>query len=238
MHTIKRAIILAAGKGNRMRPLTDQIPKPLVEVNGIRMIDSVIEALHKNGIYEIHIVVGYLKEKFSVIKDKYPEVDIIENPYYDYCNNISSLYVARKHIDDTIILDGDQMIYDPAILGVEYERSGYNAVKWNSPTEEWLMEVKDGIVRSCSRTGGTNGWRLYSVSRWTREDGQKLQADVEYEFERGNTDIYWDDVAMFLHFDSYSLGIHEMKETDIIEIDSIDELIAIDDRYKQYKEGI
>lgn len=55
---------MAAGLGNRMRPVTLKTPKPLVKVNGIRMIDSVIHALHDNGIYEIYVVVGYLKEQF------------------------------------------------------------------------------------------------------------------------------------------------------------------------------
>ena len=64
IHTVKRAIIMAAGIGKRMQPLTFEIPKPLVKVNGIRMIDTVVDALKKNGITEIYVVVGYLKDKF------------------------------------------------------------------------------------------------------------------------------------------------------------------------------
>ena len=56
---------MAAGLGNRMRPVTLTTPKPLVKVNGVRMIDTVIQGLHENGITEIYIVVGYLKEQFS-----------------------------------------------------------------------------------------------------------------------------------------------------------------------------
>ena len=56
MHTVKRAIIMAAGFGNRMKPVTLETPKPLVKVNGIRMIDTVINGLHKNGITEIYVV--------------------------------------------------------------------------------------------------------------------------------------------------------------------------------------
>lgn len=67
-NTVKRAIIMAAGKGTRMRPITNTIPKPLVKVNGKRMIDTVIGALHEQGIHEIYVVVGYLKEKFAELK--------------------------------------------------------------------------------------------------------------------------------------------------------------------------
>ena len=55
---IKRAIIMAAGKGERLRPITAKVPKPLVMVNGKRMIDTIIQALHQNDIYEIYVVVG------------------------------------------------------------------------------------------------------------------------------------------------------------------------------------
>lgn len=119
MNKVKRAIIMAAGLGTRMKPVTLETPKPLIKVNGIRMIDTVIDALHKNGIYEIHIVVGYLKDRFSELLKDFPDVDIIENPYYDTCNNISSLYVARNYIENSVILDGDQIIYNPDILAPE-----------------------------------------------------------------------------------------------------------------------
>ena len=233
MHTVKNAIIMAAGKGERMQPVTLHTPKPLVPVNGRPMIETVIDALHQNGIYEIHVVTGYLKEQFQILLEKYPEIHLIENPYYDTCNNISSLYVAREYLGDTIILDGDQIIYNTEILRPEFERSGYNAVWCEGETNEWLMQVNDaGIVTSCSRTGGRRGWQLFSISRWSMEDGQRLKKHLELEFdEKKNRQIYWDDVAMFCHFDEYRLGIMEMKHEDIVEIDNLQELIAIDHSY-------
>lgn len=238
MHKVERAIIMAAGIGKRMQPVTLYTPKPMVKVNGVRMIDTVIRGLHQNGIYEIYVVVGHLKDQFRKLEKEYEGVQLIENPYYAVCNNISSLYVARDHIENAIILDGDQIIYNPEILAPEFERSGYNCVWTDKETDEWLLTLRNGIVEECSRTGGKGGWQLYSVSRWTSEDGKKLKRHLEIEFEqKKNTQIYWDDVALFCYPEEYQLGIRKMNREDIIEIDNLNELMQMDPGYQNYEMG-
>lgn len=237
MYKVERAIIMAAGLGNRMHPVTLTTPKPLVRVNGIRMIDTVIAGLHQNGIREIYVVVGYLKEQFAGLEDEYPGLNLIDNPYFDSCNNIASLYVARNYIENAIILDGDQIIYNPAILTPEFERSGYNSVWTDEETDEWLQTVENGVVTACSRTGGKGGWQLYSISRWTAGDGQKLRHHLEVEFEqKKNRQIYWDDVVMFCYPEEYQLSIRPMQKGDIIEVDDLRELAALDKTYERFLE--
>ncbi len=235
MYRAKRAIIMAAGIGQRMRPVTEKIPKPLVPVHGTRMIDTVIQALRQNGIQDIYIVTGYLKEQFAPLAQEYPGVKILENPYYDTCNNISSLFVARDYIAESIILDGDQIIYNPRILCPEFARSGYCCVWTKEKTEEWLLNVQDGIVTSCRRNGGERGWQLYSVSFWNREDGLRLKRHIEQEYVcNRNRDIYWDDVALFCYPKEYALGIREIKKEDIAEIDDFADLCSIDAAYQAF----
>lgn len=237
MNKVRRAIIMAAGIGSRLRPITLHTPKPLVKVHGVRMIDTVLRGLLEQGITEIYIVVGYRKEQFAALKRDYPQLELIENPYYAECNNISSLFAAREHLEDAMILDGDLIIRNPAVLSPAFERSGYNAIWTDGQTEEWLMQAENGMVRSCSRTGGSGGWQLFSISRWTQDDGRKLKRLLELEFlEKRNRQIYWDDVPMFCYFQEFQLQVYPMQPEDVIEIDSFAELAALDAAYTERME--
>lgn len=146
---------------------------------------------------------------------------------------ISALYSAREHLKNAIVLDGDQIISDPRILHPDFTRSGYSCVWTDEETPEWLLTVEDGTVTRCSRTGGRRGWQLYSVSRWTEEDGRRLSAQLELEFIcNKNRDIYWDDVALFCHPEDYSLTVYPIRPGDLREIDSFAELCELDPTYK------
>lgn len=232
MIKVNRAIIMAAGRGERMNPVTLKTPKPLVSVNGKRMIDSVIDGLHQNGIFEIYIVVGYLREQFLSLEEVYPNVRLIYNPDYAEWNNIASLYAAKEYLSDCMILYGDQIIHDPKALDPYFELSGYNAVRTEQPTKEWLLQTENGIIKSCSRIGGTGGWQLYSISRWSAEDGAKLRRYVEIEYKKNNRSIYWDDIPIFIYPNEFTLGIHPMKNSDVLEIDTLNELMDADPSYR------
>ena len=88
------------------------------------------EAIEKNP----KVLVDYLE------KD-YPGVVLLENPYYAECNNIASLYVAREYIENAIIMDGDQIIYNPEILSTDFVYSGYSSVWTDERTDEWLQTL-------------------------------------------------------------------------------------------------
>ena len=232
MAEIENAIIMAAGLGTRMRPLTYKTPKPLIRVAGKPMVESVIEGLHQNGIYDISIVVGYLAEQFNYLGEKYPEVKLINNPYYNQYNNISSLYVARNELKNTVILDGDQLVMNPKLLKREFTHSGYAGAKIDQFTDEWIMHPdQNGKILQCDRSGNDHGWRLYSLSKWQAEDSLRLKDYLEEEFEQAHHyDIYWDDITMFDYFDEFSLYVMPITANDIIEIDSVDQLKQVDQR--------
>lgn len=232
MHEVERAVIMAAGFGSRLLPITQNTPKPLVSVNGKRMIETGIEGLRSNGISEIRVVVGHLACQFAYLEKKYPGLTLVENPWYDSCNNISSLYCVRNHLENSIIMEGDLIISDDAILSRQFERSSYNCIWSDGPTNEWFLSTEDGIVTSCSKTGGSCGWQLYGISRWTSEDGRKLKDFVEADFvSNKKTSLYWDEIALFEHKADFKLGIIAMPKGCVMEIDSIEELKAVDSSY-------
>lgn len=104
------AIIIAAGTGSRLRPLTYEIPKPLINIFGKPMLERNIEYLIENGVKEIVIVVGYLKEKFEYLEKKYNGVKLIFNGKFFEYNNIYSFYLARNYLEDSYVIEGDIFI--------------------------------------------------------------------------------------------------------------------------------
>jgi len=238
-HTAGKAIILAAGIGERLRPVTDETPKSLIEINGKKIIETMLDGLIQNGITEIYVVTGHLKEQFAYLPRKYKSINLtlVENPHYKIWNNIFSLYMVREHLGDCVIADGDLFLYNTEILNPQFDNSGYCST-WTKETDEWLQTTDhEGNVISCSRTGGKNGWQLFTVSFWDKQDGAKLKQHLEEMIEKKqHTDVFWDDIPMFHYKDEYRLKVRKINRDDIIEIDTLQELSAIDSSYKKYCE--
>jgi len=116
-----KAIILAAGYGNRMRPLTDSQHKTLLKINGITIIDNIIDSLISNSVYDIVIVTGYRENELKeYLIENYPSVNFqfVNNPDFRTTNNIYSLALAFENIliDDDIILIESDLIYNHNII--------------------------------------------------------------------------------------------------------------------------
>ena len=216
---------MAAGLGNRMRPVTLQTPKPLIKVNGKRMIDTIVDALRNQSINEIYVVVGYLKEQFEYLKEKY-DVILVDNPDYDKANNISSLYYSRNYLKNTIILDGDQIINNINIIKQSFNNSGYVCWPIHEYRSEWILELdKNNCIKKCYRDGYSLGYELKSLSFWNKHDAMKLREYVVEEYIKNKrNDVYWDDIALFIHRDEFTLYGYPISKNDIIEIDNINEL--------------
>jgi len=115
-----KALILAAGDGKRLRPLTYTTPKGMIPVNGVPMLVNALSQIEKIGIKSAVIVVGHLKEKiYDAIGRKFGGVDItyVENKIYDKTNNVYSLWLARNYLnDDALMLECD-LFYKENLIG-------------------------------------------------------------------------------------------------------------------------
>lgn len=239
MFRIERAVLLAAGRGKRLSPWTNRVPKPLLVVRGVPLIERLIDQLRAKGILEIYVVTGYLAERFSYLAEKYPEVHLCHQPLFDRANNILSLYVVRQHLENCVILDSDQFLSDAFDLPMQLEKSCYCCAWTEQETREWLLTVEDHHVIHCSRNGGMRGWQLFSVSFWRAADGRRLAQHLEEAYlDRSRWPLYWDDIALTVHPDQYDLDVYPVQMGDIVEFDSAEELAAFDPRYEvQCDEG-
>ena len=100
------AIILAAGFGMRMVPINLSTPKALLEVKGERLIERLIDQLHEAGVYDITVVVGFMKEAFEYLIDE-KGVELVVNNQYSVKNNLHSLSLVSDKIGNTYIVPGD-----------------------------------------------------------------------------------------------------------------------------------
>lgn len=113
-----KALILAAGLGTRLAPITNEVPKSLVPVNGKPILMKQIENLNQNNITDITIISGY---KSSVLKEavaaKYPEIKIIENVDFKTTNNMYSAYLGKDAMGDSefLMMNAD-VFYDASVI--------------------------------------------------------------------------------------------------------------------------
>jgi len=229
-YKVKRAVFLAAGFGSRLVPVTLNTPKPLVRVNGKRIIDTLLDACLKIGIDEIYIVRGYLGEQFDQLLYKYPMIKFIENPIYNEANNISSALVARYLFQNAYVFESDLLLANPEILTKYHYNSDVLGI-WKDRTDDWCFSEKDGFVTE-EKIGGFNCFQMVGIYYFNSEDGARLADHIKQAYDLpGGKERYWETVPNQVYKGQYRIEIRECSETDIVEIDTFRELKAIDKTY-------
>lgn len=230
-YRVRRAVFIAAGFGSRLVPITLNTPKPLVRVNGVRIIDTLIDACLAAGIGEIYIVRGYLAEQFDQLLYKYPMIRFIENPSYNESNNISSAMAARYLLQNAYVLESDLIISNPSIITKYHYHSDVLGI-WKERTDDWCLDVdKDGNVCE-EKVGGLNTYQMVGVYYLNAADGARLANHIQEAFlAPGGKERYWETVPNQVYKGKYKIQVRPCKEEDIVEIDTFRELKQIDKTY-------
>ena len=134
-----RAIILAAGMGTRLRPITLTTPKSLIKIGNETLIERQIHFLREKGIDEIIIVTGHLAEKFEFLKDKY-QVTLVHNDKYAIYNNFYTMYLVKQYLSNTYVIDADNYLVDN-FLSNNLETSTYFSAYKTNFKQEWVLHT-------------------------------------------------------------------------------------------------
>ncbi len=227
-YRVKNAIVLAAGFGSRCVPLTYETPKGLLKVKGQPMLERQIEQLLAKGIEEIILVVGYMKEAFDYLIDKYG-VQLIFNPDYATANNYASLYQAADYLDNSYILVADNWM-EKNIFNPYEPSSWYSCLYFEGETEEWCVETTaSGLIKSI-HIGGSDSLALVGPAYFDRAFSARFKPLLEETYGKAYAaDYYWENILKD-HLDELPMKAN-IQTGNVHEFENLEELRAYDKSY-------
>ena len=219
-----------------MRPLTDTTAKPLVKVNGIPLIETVLVALKKRGVGEIYIVTGYKAEQFKSIADKDGAVRLIHNSEYATKNNINSIaVVADKMMNaDCFVCEADLFVANDAVLCRDLSQSGYFGKMVKGHSDDWVFDTDpNGRITRVGKCG-EDRLNMVGVSYFKATDAAKIAVAVlENVKNPENAQLFWDEVVdRLVEQGELDLVIHEVSSDEIVECDTVEDLQKLEARLK------
>lgn len=240
---VKNAIILAAGYGMRMVPLSVERPKALIKIQDEVLIERMIRQLHEANVFDIKIVVGFMKESFEYLIDKY-DVELIVNKDYENTNTMYSLYLAKNYIKNTYILSSDVWLKENIFNHSSLNTSWYLLQKNNHGN----LKVKDNSLIYYSNQGTCKalGGIAYVTGKTAVMLKERLSSEkIDYEFfwEKALTNQadqlmltpFYLDSKEGVEFNTYEQLVEFQEDDDQLHVQAID---IIEECLKTSKEHI
>ena len=234
-----KAVILAAGMGTRLHPLTISRPKCLVEVNGKPIVQHQLESLAKAGVAECVLVTGYLSDQLRGHLGRQfrgVEISYVENERYDKTNNLYSLWLAIKEFDDDItLLEGD-LVFEDALLEQLFTSPDPNVavVDRYQPFMDGTVILAEGRVSKTMVLKKDQGadfdysraLKTVNIYKLSRKDlSHQIIPELTRYVVEGKTDQYYEAVfADLVSRGIFELSILRTEATKWAEIDTIEDL--------------
>lgn len=229
----KNAIILAAGKSSHFAPFTYEKPKGLFTVKGEILIERQINQLIEAGVKEIIVVVGYMKEKFFYLEQKYKGiVKLIVNNSFSKKGNLLSLYASKEYLLDTFICCADQyFVKNPFIEENPCNKSYRTCSYLDGKFSEFSIDFSNENVISDFAVGGGNQYAMVGIAYFNKTFSKKI---VEYMNEEiddfGVSSLFWEEFYA-KHIKKLTMYMKNISSTDVYEFDDIDDLRSFDSEF-------
>lgn len=235
-YKVDNAIILAAENFPNFSPLTDTTPKPLLKVKGEILIERLIRQLREADIPKIYVVVGYKKELFYYLEEKFG-ICIIENPEYTFRNNHSSIYAVREYLANSYICSADtyfkQSVFEPYVFA-PYFSTSFSEGK----TSKYCVQTNFNNRINGIKIGGSNTWYATEPCYWDKKFSKIFVEILEAEYDHvAIHQMQWKHIYMN-HLDK--LALYQKKQPDGIvrTFDTLDELCLFDTSYIPYRNSL
>lgn len=228
-YRIKNAIILAAGLSSRFYPLSLERPKGLIEVKGEPLIERQIRQLGESGIHDIAVVVGYMKEKFYYLADKFG-VKLVENPYFRSKNNTSSINLVLDEIENTYICASDHYfarnIFEPYSF-----RSNYTVKMVYGRTDDYSYTVDERGFFDSFITHCDHELAMVGPCCFLKPDADAYKAYFRQRYEKPETQhMLWEELLIGC-IGQMKMRPRVLPDGVVYEFDNLDELREFDERY-------
>lgn len=229
------ALILAGGRGTRLRPHTEEIPKPLLEVNGKAILGHQIEMLIKTtNISQIVIVTGFLSHKIeNYIKENYPEVNVIfvENKEYEDSRPAFGIITALPCLnEDVLYLNGDvhceQKVLDDVINSEKYSATAIQKIPWEEEQVNVVLDENMNILHIGKHiTENDNDGEFIGVTKLSKDFVESIKETVKNEgVETFRYSFAVDLINHIIHVHKKDLQAIDVTMSRAIEIDTAEDL--------------
>lgn len=193
-----QAIILASGASARLKPLTDEQHKCLIEINGVTILARILDSLLENNVKDVIITTGPHEEKIKqFVSDNYPAIKAIyiKNDRYNETNYIYSLWLTKDFVNSDIILLHGDLVYDPSLKSnvIKSNKSCVLIERGESQIlgKDFKARFKQGVVKEIGvNVSGDNVKNLMPLYKFLHSDWKRFMEEMDRFVRAGKLNVY------------------------------------------------